>query len=262
MTRLLGSVALVVIALSLFSPVTAKNAPGDLSFVCPAGFPTSVFSSYYVPPSATQEPQPMVFDPALNSTYPLNLTNPTAIPTTLSDSAYFPPALANLTSASQHVFLSTALAEIRQIISGDSRISGNCSKCLAALGVGKLAAQFAPTLVPSAMVALCEATGFAPNSSCTSTYAANVYGDIWTQVLSLADVSGQDGLYICNSLSPRFCATPAANTLNTTGLFPRPKPTNATAPAANGKSINVLHLSDAHLDPRVCSNYSIGGYRE
>jgi hypothetical protein len=106
------------------------------------------------------------------------------------------------------------------------------------------------TKLLDAMAALCQATGFSSNSTCTTTYAAGSYGAIWTQVLALADVNGLDGKYICNSLSSSFCSAPTTTPLNTTGLFPKPKPKNATAPKASGNRVKVLHLSDFHLDPR------------
>ena len=56
------------------SSLKAAGVPGASSYVAPAGFPTSAFSSYYPVPSG-QEPQPALYDPILNITYPLNLTS-------------------------------------------------------------------------------------------------------------------------------------------------------------------------------------------
>lgn len=105
-------------------------------------------------------------------------------------------------------------------------------------------------MVPDAMVSLCKAFGLHSNTTCEEDFEATTFGAIWTQVLGLADVSGLDGQYICNSISSTFCPYPATSPLNTTGLFPKPKPANATAPKASGKRVKVLHLSDFHLDPR------------
>jgi len=226
------------------------DIPGVPAFVVPSAFPTSVFPSYYIKPAATVEPQPALRDPILNITYPLNLTDPKTIPTADNDPIYYPKAIANLTNATSETFVQIALAEITAIISGDGGLSGNCSKCVAALNVGKLLAQTAPSYVPDALVSLCQSTKFASNSSCISSYAAGTYGAIWTQILALADVNGLDGRYICNSLSSTFCSAPTTTPLNVTGLFPKPKPANASAPKASGKRVKVLHLSDFHLDPR------------
>jgi len=145
------------------------------------------------------------------------------------------------------------LGEVSEIING-SFITGNCSKCIAALSVAKSAAQLAPSLVPAAMVQLCKATGFHSASTCEEDFEATTFGAIWTQVLALADVSGLDGQYICNSLSTTFCPYPSVTPLNVSSWFPKPKPTNHTVHRPSGKRVKVLHMSDFHLDPR----YKVG----
>jgi len=155
-----------------------------------------------------------------------------------------------LSNATSEALVALAMAEIKSIIYESGGLSSNCSKCIAALSVGKVLAQTAPSYVPDAMVALCQSTGFSTNLTCQRTYTAGSYGAIWTQVLALADVTGLDGRYICNSLSSNFCSAPTTTPLNTTNLFPKPKPLNATVPKASGKRVKVLHLSDFHLDPR------------
>ena len=222
--------------------------PGASTFQAPADFPTSLFSSYYVPPSPTQGPQPVVYDAALHLTYPFNLTDPKNIPNTTSDPVFYPPSF-NLNNASTQAFVQNAYKQVQEIISGNS-ITGNCSKCVAALNVGKLVAQIAPEALPAAFIELCTSTGFQSAAACQATFSAQALGSVWTQVLAYADVSGDDGLYMCNSLSSTFCSMPATSPLNTTCLFPKPKPANAVAPKASGKIFKVLHLSDLHIDPR------------
>ena len=229
------------------------SVPGSSAYTVPAGFPTSAFSSYYQKPVATQEPQPALYDPVLNITFPLNLTNPDTIPTTDNDPIYYPQPVANISNSSSDALLQAAFTNISGIILGDT-VKGNCSKCQASLGVGKVLAQYAPTKVPSLLVQLCETFKFSSNATCVDNYAAGNFGAIWTQILALADVSGLDGQYICNDLSSTFCPAPKVSPLNTTGLFPKPKPANACVPAASGKRVKVLHLSDFHIDPR----YSAG----
>lgn len=242
----------VLLAFAALSVVVASSAqlPGVASYVVSPGFPTSVFSSYYVQAGPTQEPQPALYDPVLNYTYPLNLTDPKTVPTADNDPVFYPPGIANLTNATSEALAFLALSEIKSIIYENGGIASNCSKCIAALSVGKILAQTAPSFVPAAMVTLCQATGFASNLTCQNTYTAGSFGAIWTQVLALADVTGLDGRYICNSLSSTFCSAPTTTPLNTTNLFPKPKPLNAIAPKASGKRVKVLHLSDFHLDPR------------
>lgn len=253
-----------------FEPVRA-HLPGVASFVVPTAFPTSVFSSYYVQPAPTAEPQPALYDPILNITYPFNLTDPKNVPTADNDPVYYPNATVQLDNATSEAFVQLALAEIKSIISDEGGLVGNCSKCISALSIGKLLAQTVPEHVPDAMVALCESTGFGTNTSCTTSYTAGDYGAIWTQVLAYGDVTGLDGRYICNTLSSTFCSFPTTSILNTTSLFPKPKPANATAPKASGQRVKVLHLSDFHLDSRyqvaseancssgLCCRYSTAG---
>lgn len=60
-------------ALSLAQYALAQSSntlPGASSFVAPAGFPTTAFSTYYPVPSG-QEPQPVLVDPVLNRCVPL-----------------------------------------------------------------------------------------------------------------------------------------------------------------------------------------------
>ncbi|KAK5676882.1 hypothetical protein LTS10_010646 [Elasticomyces elasticus] len=231
----------------------AGGLPGASSYVAPAGFPTSAFSSYYPVPSG-QEPQPALYDPVLNITYPLNLTNPDTLPDAPStDPLYYPQPIANLSTAQQHTIINNVVQQVSEIING-SFIQGNCSKCIAALSVAKSAAQLAPRLVPDAMVQLCTSSGFHSASTCEEDFEASTFGAIWTQILALADVSGLDGQYICNSLNSAFCPAPGVSPLNTTGLFPKPKPVNATKPCPSGERVKVLHMSDFHLDPR----YKVG----
>lgn len=204
-----------------------------------------------VPVPSTQEPQPKIFDPILNITWPLNLTDPDTIPDNDDDPVFFPRPLANLTLLEKEAVIAGVLQQVQNIIYSPYFPTA-CSKCIAALSVGKTAAQFAPDLVPGAMVDLCKATKFHSNSTCEEDFQATTFGAIWTQVLAFADVSGLDGQYICNSLSSSFCAAPTASLLNATEWFPKPKPADCDSrtPKASGKRVKVLHLSDFHLDPR------------
>ncbi|KAL8707325.1 MAG: hypothetical protein Q9220_007637 [cf. Caloplaca sp. 1 TL-2023] len=228
--------------LSIAQPSTIESSIGLPAYTVSAGFPTSVFSSYYIPPAATKEPQPALFDPVLNITYPLNLTNPDTIPTTDDDPIFYPQPIVNVSSATAAALVQAAIANITAIIQTPGL--NNCTKCQDALAVAKIVAQTTPQSVPNMLVQLCEKFKFASNSSCINNYAATNYGAIWTQVLAFATVQGLDGRYICNHLSSTFCSQPATLKTNTTDLFPKPKPANATAPKPSGERVKVLHLSD------------------
>jgi hypothetical protein len=167
---------------------------------------------------------PALYDPILNLTYPLNLTTPETVPTCNEDIVYYPARIANITNATAEAFVQLAVAEVLSIIrESNGGLYDNCSKCVAALHVGKLAAQVAPERVPAALVSLCISTGFGSNSSCTASYAPGNFGAVWTQVLAFADVIGLDGRYICNFVHASFCSSPSLTPLNMTGLFPKSK---------------------------------------
>ncbi|KAK6221897.1 hypothetical protein LQW54_001117 [Pestalotiopsis sp. IQ-011] len=234
------------------SSSSSSSIPGAASYTVPAAFPTSVFSSYYINPGPTSEPQPALYDPILNRTFPLNVTDPASIPSHDTDPVYFPQALANLSEASAEAVIAAASDEILTIVKAkQTGLSSNCSRCVAALSVAQMAARLAPTYLPDAIVSLCQKTGFAANATCQSTYEAGSFGATWTQILSKADVAGLDGQYICAYLGS-YCAAPNVTAFDL--AFPKPKPANATRPQPSGQRVKVLHLSDLHLDAR----YEVG----
>ncbi|CAK7567951.1 MAG: hypothetical protein SEPTF4163_005929 [Sporothrix epigloea] len=228
---------------------TPNDMPGVSAFVVPAAFPTTAFASYYVKPGPTNEPQPALNDPALNEVFPLNLTSPLSIPLTNEDPVIFPQPLANMSDSSAAAVIGAATQEILSIISSkSSSLADNCSRCIAALAVGQMAARLAPKEMPEAMIALCQATGLVSNDTCARNYAASAFGAAWTQILAAADVMGLDGQYICASLSKDICSSPGVQSVK--AVFPKPRPANAVVPSRSGHRVKVLHLSDLHLDPR------------
>ncbi|KAF7190314.1 Sphingomyelin phosphodiesterase 2 [Pseudocercospora fuligena] len=206
-------------AQSWYGSSSNTNTPGSKSFVAPAGYPTKVFSSYYPAPSG-QEPQPAIYDPILNITYPANLTNPDTIPDEDLDPVYYPKPIANLSKADQEKAISTAIAQVKLIITNSS-ISSNCTKCIRALEIGKRAVQLAPSLVPPAMVSLCNETKFHSSSTCKEDFEATTFGAIWTQILAFANVSvGSEG----NCTSNLCCRSNAKNSNEPAGQLSFPAP--------------------------------------
>lgn len=245
------TVLLSIVPQSTLRVVQQSNhsIPASPRYTVAAEFPLSAFSSYYIKPAATQEPQPIIFDYVLNTTFPLNLTNPKTIPNkNENDPVYFPLPIVNISLPAAEALVRSAFKNISAIVKDNS--TDNCTKCLAALSVGKVVAQKTPESVPALLVNLCSTFNFRSSVNCMSKYATENYGVIWAQVLAFANVSGLDGRYICNDLSKKFCPGPLTSPLNKTGLFPKPKPTNARIPLASGERVKVLHLSDFHLDPR------------
>ncbi|KAK3062701.1 hypothetical protein LTS18_003536 [Coniosporium uncinatum] len=228
---------------------SASGLPGSTSYQAPPGFPTDAFSSYYVSPAQpTEEPQPAIYDPILDLTFPLNLTSPNTIPEFDPDPIYYPIPPRNLSENEAKALVASVVANVTIIISAGG--DNNCTICKAALLAAQPAAQQAPSYVPETMVQLCTSLGLHSAETCEEDFRADTFGAIWTQVLAFADVAGQDGTYICASLSSTFCPRPKTSPLDTTGLFPKPKPENAVAPKASGERVKVLHLSDFHVDPR------------
>lgn len=204
------------------SQSSSGSIPGASSYVAPAGYPTTAFSSYYPAPSG-QEPQPALYDPVLNITYPANLTNPDHLPDDDPDPVYYPKPIAKLSEARQKKIISNVLDQVGKILTDDN-LKTNCSKCTAALSAVKSAAQLAPSLLPDAMVKFCVSSGYDSESSCKEDFEATTFGAIWVQILALADVSGLDGQYICNHLSSDYCPQPAVTPLDINDWFPKPKP--------------------------------------
>lgn len=244
---------IVTASLCISQTVWTQSSPetclGPSTYTVPAGFPTLAFPSYYLPPTSTQEAQPILHDPVLNITFPLNLTSPDTLPTADNDPVFYPRPIGNISDATAASLVQAAIANITGVIEANNGAS-NCSKCQAALAVAKSVAQAAPEKVPGLLVSVCKKFKFSSNSTCTNNYAATNFGAIWAQVLDFADVTGLDGRYICNGLSPSFCPAPTVSPLDTMNLFPKPKPSNLTVPKASGERVKVLHLSDFHLDAR------------
>lgn len=245
-----SSSAYSLLWLSLLNDIgsTIAAAPGKATFVASPVFPTSVFASYhFLPSSPTQQPQPAIWDPILNLTYPSNLTNPFHLPPAQNDPIYLPEPLDHLPPAAQQDFLNEITELVYLIIKSDNYTS-ICNQCTDALLAGQPAARAIPALVPDALTALCNTYKQANPRSCSEWYSNKTIGAVWTQVLAYANVEGEDGKHICHSLG--FCPQPRITKLNMTDLFPKPKPKNPIIPKASGIRAKVAHLSDFHLDPR------------
>ena len=114
-----------------------------------------------------------------------------------SDLIFYPVAIANISSNSKEAVIKNVLSQLEHVIQS-SNFPTNCSKCVAGLNIAKTAALLAPELVPEAMVTLCKKYKLHSNTTCEEDFEASTFGAIWTQVLSLADLSSEDSQYICN----------------------------------------------------------------
>lgn len=200
------------------------------------------------PALPTREPQPVIYDPVLDITFPYELTNPDNIPES-SDEVFYPVPKGNLNSHQKHALIEDVKANVSAIIkSGGSET--RCSKCKRALAAAKPAALYAPLLVPDALINMCKTFGFQSEEACEEKYAPQASGAIWAQVLAYADLEGLDGQYICHYLKNDFCEQTQTRDLDTSKLFPKPKPAQVQVPKASGERVKVLHMSDFHLDAR------------
>lgn len=184
----------------------------------------------------------------LDLTFPYELTDPDNIPDN-HDEVYLPVPPTHMPARERYKLIQEVVVNVTHIIeSNDS--AHNCTKCKRALVAAKPAAVHAPTLVPDAMVNLCKTHNLHDNQTCEEYFSTNTFGSVWTQVLAYADVEGLDGEYICHSLDSKYCSLPKTSPLDTTNLFPKPKPADVQVPRASGERVKVLHLSDFHLDAR------------
>jgi hypothetical protein len=149
----------------------ASGIPGASSYVAPAGFPTSAFSSYYfLPATPTQEPQPALYDPVLKITFPANLTNPDTIQDSdPGDPIFYPTPAKNLSQSDAEAFLANVVANVTRIITSGVR-GDNCTICRNALAAAQPAALTVPKLVPEALVGLCKKFKFATNATCEENF--------------------------------------------------------------------------------------------
>jgi hypothetical protein len=170
---------MIVIAL-IVAQVCNAWAPGITAYTAPKGFPTSAFQSYYtLPASPTQEPQPIISDPVLSTIFPFELTNPDEIPLINTvDPLYFPTTTTSIAASSQPTYLASIVSQVSDIISS-TNFDSNCTKCIAALKAAQPAAKAVPTLLPGAMVSLCQSFKYASNATCVQSYNASTFGDVW-----------------------------------------------------------------------------------
>ncbi|EJU01821.1 Ser/Thr protein phosphatase family protein [Dacryopinax primogenitus] len=265
---LLLSLSIAATALAQTPALPPYLQTASAAFTGQPYFPSSLFAEYwpgFEPTQTSVQPQPKITDPVSGTIYPMELTDPDTIPDAnpyvIPPSLLFPDAVTGPLLPNMNLFTPGSLALAAQTlqsileITNSSQIEGTCGKCLAALGVVKMLATTAPWEVSGVIIELCNIFGYKSYGTCAEQFAVITDGQIATQVLALADVTSQDGEYLCALWLGSSCSLPAVNTLDLTGYFASPKPANAAAPPPSGKRVRVLHVSDFHLDPRY-STYS------
>jgi len=250
---------IVVSALLTVARSAAQSYVGLIqpsTYAAPGAFPTSLYSSYYNNPTATaSQVQPVISDPVTHVIYPFNLTDPNTIP--YNDTADPHPLPLPATSSG---LVTQALAQIASIATNPVFGSNTCARCQAGLEIAKFTVLASPEIGPDLAVAVCEYFNY--SSTCELTYMLDNLGWVFTQLVTFADVGGYDGQAICSNFLG-LCDMPLTTPLNLTGWFAKPKPDPLPPPRkATGERLKVLHISDAHIDPRYttgaesnCSDY-------
>ncbi|MCJ1240001.1 hypothetical protein MMC14_008001 [Varicellaria rhodocarpa] len=146
--------------------------------------------------------------------------------------------------------------EIVGIISNQSIFNTSCLKCIAATEVMHLAAITQPvSTITDLLIRLCNLTGFSIYAAtCESEFSGvGGLGPYWAQLFAKMSIATGDMQAWC-SYQWDVCDAPPVIEINES-LYFSPKPESANVvPEPSGEIINVLHLSDWHLDPR----YDIG----
>lgn len=235
------------------------------AYTASSAFPTSLFASYYnAPASMTAEPRPVVTDVQHTTVFSDILANPTILPLGPSSSeAIFPLP----TGTASPDIASQVRSELSSIFSSSS---ANCTKCTDALKSAQKLARQSPKDVPGMLIDLCKKYNYKSASTCEKTYASQVLGSVYTQVLSYADftsANSTDAQYICNIVvgsTTSNCSLPHPRQLDDSFLDnwfygkrtpPSSYNINVGEPTKNGKDLRVLHMSDIHVDPR----FFVGG---
>lgn len=129
--------------------------------------------------------------------------------------------------------------------------STNCSQCISMIEVFHLAALTqSPAAITSLLIRACNHFGWSVNAaSCESEYSkTGGTGAYLAQVLRWMSLATQDMQAYCH-YQLGLCDVPPVMELDEREWF-SPKPSNVTAAPPSGKTMQVLHFSDWHLDPR------------
>ncbi|KAG0213344.1 hypothetical protein BGX28_004682 [Mortierella sp. GBA30] len=118
-----------------------------------------------------------------------------------------------------------------------------CGACIAAIIGAKDVALINKNWVLDAVRELCPPIAKMPADVCNG--LVDLYGPVLIDAVLKADISGGDGKLICHSV---VGVCPAPTIASGTLAFPKPRPANVAAPVPSGQQIDVLHMSDWHVD--------------
>lgn len=141
-----------------------------------------------------------------------------------------------------------------QVESIISTSSDDCTKCKKLLVLGNKLARLSPRLVPPIMVKLCEKYNWKDDCDVyrDDTLARGATGQHITNVLSLIDPKSVDATNICWHFGNGACEfeMPDFEPQLSSWWGEKPSTPKSSFTKSDGKTFNVLHLSDIHIDLR------------
>lgn len=131
----------------------------------------------------------------------------------------------------------------------------SCQKCVSSLEYGhKIAKEASAGVVTEIMRKFCKQHAGSKHArkNCDykfglSTVNGSAYGDDITNVLTLIDPKSLDSQYICYHFLNGACPLPKTPEFDLSSWWPV-KPKDAKQPDPSGKTFNVVHVSDFHVD--------------
>ncbi|KAG0351221.1 hypothetical protein BG005_009314 [Podila minutissima] len=118
-----------------------------------------------------------------------------------------------------------------------------CGACVAALTAAKDLAYLNRNWVLDAANSLCDDFNIMPADVCSGLVYSQ--GPVLIEAVMQASILSGDGKQICFQV---LGACPPTGISSGTVTFPKVKPVNAVAPTHSGNLVDVLHLSDWHVD--------------
>ncbi|KAG0098132.1 hypothetical protein BGZ93_001055 [Podila epicladia] len=166
-----------------------------------------------------------------------------AIPTLVLSLAVVSSVYAAPTPVTHHLEKRNWITDKIKSLFEDVLHSMECDACVAALVGVKDVAWLNKNWALGAINDICPSLSKQSADVCSGLVYSQ--GPIILDSLLSADITGGDGMFMCFQVLG-ICSPPAIGSGTLT--FPKPKPANSVAPAPSGTLVDVVHLSDWHVD--------------
>ncbi|MCJ1458766.1 hypothetical protein MMC28_009140 [Mycoblastus sanguinarius] len=146
--------------------------------------------------------------------------------------------------------------QIAAIVANGSNYTTKCGKCLASTDViHKAAVSQSVSVITDLLIRICNLTKFSIYATTCEAEFSGVggIGPYWAQLFAKMNIATGDYQAWCY-YQWDTCTVPPTIEIDESKYFSPKPPQASVVPKPSGKTINVLHLSDWHLDPR----YDIG----